>query len=1090
LGDRNTLIYKLYEPLETSIQPNQELWVSKVISTPIIETVTIVGEEEITCNTLRGPNFSLQPDNGIEFQIYDTLVASGSVSSTSLVSNFALKNGIDTSKITIQYASGSEYLFENFINFSSATERVENFVYKVKLLEYYDSKISELSSNSIGETNEKKKFENASVEIKTNFDGYEKYLYYTTNEESNGLAYPKTNPSSSILINTTSSLFTLWYDTALDASIVFDKYNPNKISNNIPEYIIESEENKEFVIFMDMLGQHFDALWIYIKSLSKSKELYENSLYGISNDMVIHILESLGWNSKRAFDSNFLWEYVFGQYQDGRQKYSKSLKSANEEVWRRILNNLPYILKHKGTGRAMKAVMACYGVPQSMLTIMEFGGPQDPSKGGSTQFTFDDRTAAYYLSGSSSVKVPWVSSSLTNDYPNCIEFRIKPDTLPNTVYTLISGSEWSLDLVKTTGSFGKLELNFGGDQALAPYFAPTGPNTPYITSTIIYAYGPDYKTGSLDFPISTEHYSNVVINRHNYPGSTSLFEVWLGTSDGERIITSVSMSILSEDTQWGTGSYVQIGGNGYKGNVDEFRLWKVPLQRSKFNNHTLFPDAINGNSYTASTEDLLFRLDFEYPKDRNIDPYIKNVAINDTYGHNSATASFTYVAPNYPYQHTPYDRTVTATVPSLGFGYSNKIRFESASLVTDLSYKTRATKKSFDQSPIDSNRLGLFFSPIKEVNMDILKTFGDFNIDNYIGDYSDEYKDEYRTLSKLRNYYFQRMERNINEYIQLVRYIDKSLFDVLADLAPARAKISKGLLIEPHFLERSKTRWNRPSSERNDHESAISLMDTNQIDSSYEVKEGELNNQDIATLEGNLNNYDGIVNAGDVYELEGTNPNYEGLVDYNVTDMLEADAPFFDTFIQALQTGSNIVAEVDSFNSIQIGMDRNSLENLGFGLYAKNGSAVVRTWDGLFGNTETTGSRKSVFLVKEQTTKKISTQIAGYPVNGASPGDQVRYQDVPVTFDNYKVSVQPYGGSVTLGNGVVEATTINGYLPTHYKFKFMPEGLKRSYFKGSQQTVSTTPDGLSPVETFTTNPNILRVAKTGRGSGEPILEVD
>jgi hypothetical protein len=28
------------------------------------------------------------------------------------------------------------------------------------------------------------------------------------------------------------------------------------------------------------------------------------------------------------------------------------------------------------------------------------------------------------------------------------------------------------------------------------------------------------------------------------------------------------------------------------------------------------------------------------------------------------------------------------------------------------------------------------------------------------------------------------------------------------------------------------------------------------------------------------------------------------------------------------------------------------------------------------------------------------------------------------------------------------------------------------------------------VETFTTNPNILRVAKTGRSSGEPILEVN
>ena len=50
--------------------------------------------------------------------------------------------------------------------------------------------------------------------------------------------------------------------------------------------------------------------------------------------------------------------------------------------------------------------------------------------------------------------------------------------------------------------------------------------------------------------------------------------------------------------------------------------------------------------------------------------------------------------------------------------------------------------------------------------------------------------------------------------------------------------------------------------------------------------------------------------------------------------------------------------------------------------------------------------------------------------------------------------------------------------------------MQRSYWKGSVQSEATTPDGLSPVETFKTNPNILRVAKTGRGSGEPILEVD
>jgi hypothetical protein len=74
---------------------------------------------------------------------------------------------------------------------------------------------------------------------------------------------------------------------------------------------------------------------------------------------------------------------------------------------------------------------------------------------------------------------------------------------------------------------------------------------------------------------------------------------------------------------------------------------------------------------------------------------------------------------------------------------------------------------------------------------------------------------------------------------------------------------------------------------------------------------------------------------------------------------------------------------------------------------------------------------------------------------------------------------------------VVEVQSVNGYLPSHYKFKNnLTEGMQRSFWKGSQQTAATTPDGLDPVEIFTTNPNILRVAKTGRGSGEPILEVD
>jgi len=451
-----------------------------------------------------------------------------------------------------------------------------------------------------------------------------------------------------------------------------------------------------------------------------------------------------------------------------------------------------------------------------------------------------------------------------------------------------------------------------------------------------------------------------------------------------------------------------------------------------------------------------------------------------------------YSASAYPYQYTPYERTVTATVPSLGFNYSNKIRFETQTLKTNLSYKVRATEKAFDRAPVDSNRLGLFFSPIKELNMDILKAFGDFNIDNYIGDPSDEYRENYRQLDVLREYYFERLEnRNIYEYIQLVKYIDKSLFEVLTDLSPARAKISKGLLIEPHFLERSKVKWNKPESLRNDFEVYIDNQENDKIESTYDVKESNLDATNLTILNTDINNYDSTIDADSITIVEGTNPTYGGTIDYNVGGLFETEYPTYpNTGSINIQcpTGASLYGEVDAFSVEQIGMDKNSRANLGFGLYAKRGNSVYRAYDDVFGNLETTGSRVSAFLVKETKAKKKKVQTGGYPTTTSGP---IVYSTITTYEDKYYVSLLPFSGSIAIGNDITAVTAINGYLPTHYKFvNGLSEGLQRSYFKGSKQTAATTPDGLDPVETFTTNPNILRVAKTGRGSGEPILEVD
>jgi hypothetical protein len=1083
----DSLILKLYEPLPTSVQPNQKVWITKAQTEPMIEMVTLVGSLEKLCQPLKGPNFTLETDNGTGFQIFDDLIASGSTTSTSLIQKYITNNDIDTSQLNIEYVSGSTYTFHNYVHFGSSAERVKNFWYKIQLLETYQSTYNSVSPNNVvltylttedgyillTENDLSLEFETPSYNILSqieankqldninnligSFDGFETFLYTSTNT----LAYPKVDNT---IVATTSNTAIDWYDTIISVADDYDKYNPNYLNNNLPRFIKEDYDNEEYMLFLDMIGQHFDIIWAYINSLKELKNLNQATSNGFSDELVFQMLESMGWEGKRAYDSQFLWEYAFGQYKDGTEKYGRSLKSANEEVWRRILNNLPYLLKHKGTARSLKAVMACYGVPQSLLTIMEFGGPQDPTLGGSTKFTFDDRTAAINFTNTNEyVQTDWKEVSGT--YPNSVELRVNLTQPGN--YGIVRAERgsihnWKLEVTNTRGTFGTLDL--------------------YVSSST----GLVASASTSEFNIFNDEYTEIVVNR-TIDGSDSSFQIIAKDALGDRIRTQITSTplVLTGDTSWDTGSLIKIG-YALSGSMDEFRLWKQPLEDGVIETHTLLPDATNGNSYTASTEDLWVRFDFEYPKDRTADNNLLNVAVSEAYGVTYGTTVLFPSASVYPYQYTPYDRTVTANVPSLGFNQSDKIRFEEQTLVGDLSHKVRATKKAFDRAPVDSNRLGLFFSPVKELNMDILKSFGSFNIDNYIGAPADEYKDDYNELRILREYYFERLDRDIYEYIQLVRQIDKSLFDVLQDLVPARANVSKGLLIEPHYLERSKTKWKQAAAERGDYESSIDTRDNIEVESTYNVHDTSINTNDNVEFSFQMDNYDAIIDSDTNTTLVVDYPTYDSLIELEDVTVLEGSYPTYEVEID-IPTGDKLEATVDAFSSTQIGMDEKSLDLAGFGLYALNGTGSLTTLD-IFGNM--TSSRKQIYKVKESYIEKVSVQTEGWPAT--TNNEQIKYEIQEVTNYRYNVSIIPVGATPpSIGNNVIEVTPLNGYFPSHYRYKNnLTQGLKYSFFEGSQQTSTTTPDGLDPVEIFTTNPNILRVANTGRGSGEPILEVD
>jgi hypothetical protein len=316
-------------------------------------------------------------------------------------------------------------------------------------------------------------------------------------------------------------------------------------------------------------------------------------------------------------------------------------------------------------------------------------------------------------------------------------------------------------------------------------------------------------------PIFNDRFLGIQISRE-VSGSYYNLRLDARQADKERTIFSQSVvnSITASNVNWNAGNYIRFG-NNFVGTLDEFRLWSTPLDTERFYEHVSFPEMINGNHISSSTDDLHFRLDFEYPKnlaqntslinvDTNIyfssslnrNHYEDGIAaplysINPSASYSASANNFTNLT-EYPYQYQAIDRTVVLEIPDVGSTrYStNKIRFEEQTLLSDLSPKHRSTVKSLDQSPTDSNRVGLLFSPTKELNLDIAKSFGGINLDNYIGDPSDRYNNSYRRLDKLRNYYFKRFDgRDVYAYINLIKLYEKSMFEDIKKMLPARVKL-------------------------------------------------------------------------------------------------------------------------------------------------------------------------------------------------------------------------------------------------------------------------------------------------------------
>ena len=516
------LLIKLYEPLPNNINGGASVSISEDITDPIVITYDLGLPEPIdTSVPLRGPNFKIDTRlNGsvpTAFKSYDNILKTETTSSyQKLISKL---DGYEIPEIDYSYirtipTASANFLsvtpshFENFVHFGSATERLKNFEYKLKLIEVYNKQLEEI--RTIGGNTAQSSYvltATSSIEVKKEnliqgFDGYEQFLYF----ESGTYSWPKTTSTEPYLLEPTTSTiaktwlgsgdsFNAYYGGQLSSASVFDVQNSNRLNQLTPTFIGDNPDNQSFMLFCDMVGNHFDPIWAHIKEISQIRD--NNHKFGVSKDLVYYALQSLGVQAYDQFENSNLIDYIFGKsfttndtatvITASNEIFSK--QDISKEVWKRLYHNAPYLLKTKGTQRGLRALINCYGIPDTILDIKEYGSSH-PDRDEFKLYTYNKFTKA--IDGHSRdaegffIETNW-SSSFTEALSasaKTVEFRINPNkTNLNQHLLTLSGSISSSDLHLLLEEYGEGEnLVKGssmGELPITHYWVPyTGGGTP------------------------------------------------------------------------------------------------------------------------------------------------------------------------------------------------------------------------------------------------------------------------------------------------------------------------------------------------------------------------------------------------------------------------------------------------------------------------------------------------------------------------------------------------------------------------------------------------------------------------------------
>ena len=650
-----TVLIKLYEPLPLDFNVKTELWVVELLSSPQAYQVDFPFEPfiEDDFTYIAGPNYNLNvigetASPGEQFS-YNTLINSDVTSSINQIQSLLSEKEID---ININYEN-----FSNFVNFSSAKTRLENFYYKVDLIQSASSQLSTFLNQIATDTVLTPSYSSSAASLTgtidtiiKNFDGYEYFLYFNSGSTT---SYPKSNTEPPfVLYPTGSSVVQNWLTSSAATASNYDDNNRDWLYNSIPEYLRDDPANRNYELFVDMVGQYYDNVWVYTKDVTNKFDADNRLDYGISKDLVSDAIQdfavklySNNFNTDDLFTaflgitpsgSSFPFPYMTGsiggavatpsgfEYVNTEISASNDivpLDDVNKRLYKRIYHNIPYLLKTKGTVAGLRALITSYGIPDTILRVSEFGGKD---RNESQDYDLKQNVFNYAFSPKSQgtgagVEIgDWRSNSLFPSggiSPKSVQVRFKPTPIPLPINNVANSNiRYSQSIWQADGG-AHLVLEYSGNGLISGSFSGSIPD-PYDTyGTLKFIPSADATNfASVYLPFFNGDWWSAQINLVDTTGSLySANEI-----DGKIGFNESSSANSFDPAQWEDSRKVYlnrdvpttIGGDIYEsfsGSFQEYRFWAQEISQSNFYDYTVNPYSDEGNGINTTPNQLYFR---------------------------------------------------------------------------------------------------------------------------------------------------------------------------------------------------------------------------------------------------------------------------------------------------------------------------------------------------------------------------------------------------------------------------------------------------------------------------------------------------